>query len=96
MADIFDIQVRVSEKQRDAAGTAEALLVVAVKEGTAAAEAGLLVGDLLLSLDGRPLASPEELLDLLVGDRVGRPVVVRVLRGGAAVDVTVTVRERQS
>lgn len=88
--------VRVSEKQRDAAGTTEALLVVAVKEGTAAAEAGLLVGDILVSLDGHSLESPEDLLDLLVGDRVGRPVTARVLRGGTPVDVTATVRERPS
>ena len=88
--------VRVSERQRNAAGAAEALLVVAVKEGTAAAEAGLLVGDLLLSLDDHPLASPEDLLDLLVGDRVGRPIVVRVLRGDVLTNVTVSVRERQA
>ena len=42
----------VSSQQRDAAGADEALLIVGVKEGTPAADAGLLVGDLLLSLDG--------------------------------------------
>jgi S1-C subfamily serine protease len=86
--------VSVSERQSSAAGTAEALLVVGVREGTPAADAGLLVGDLLLSLDGHALASPDDLFDLLVGERVGRPVTLRVLRGGAATDVSVTVRER--
>jgi serine protease DegQ len=86
--------VSVPEKQRAAAGADEALLVVAVKDGTPAAEAGLLVGDLILSLDGRALASPDDLLDLLAGERVGRLVQLRVLRGGVPLDVSVNVVER--
>lgn len=86
--------VSVPEKQRSAGGAGEALLIVAVKEGSPAAEAGLLVGDLLVSLDGVRLSSPEDLLDLLIGERVGRPLTLRVLRGGAAVDVSVTAGER--
>jgi S1-C subfamily serine protease len=86
--------VSIPEKQRSAVGNAEALLVVAVKDASPAADAGLLVGDLLVSLDGVALGSPEDLLDLLVGDRVGRPLVLKVLRGAAAVDVSVTAGER--
>ena len=86
--------VSVPPKQKAAAGADTALLVVGVKTGTPADAAGVLVGDLLLSLDGQPLTSPEELFDLLVGDRVGRSVVFRVMRGGALTDVAVTVAER--
>src|SRR5687768_11959851 len=85
---------RVSDKQKGAAGSGQALLVVDVKPGTPADEAGLFVGDLLLSLDGHALASPDELFDLLVGDRVGKSVAVKVLRGAALVDVSVTVAPR--
>jgi S1-C subfamily serine protease len=53
-----------------------------------------MVGDVVLDFDGRPIHSPEDLLDLLLGDRVGRPVALRVLRGAAAVDLAVTVGER--
>ncbi len=81
-------------QQLDAGGAAQALLIVNVTDGSPAAAAGLLVGDLLLALDGHVLTSPDDLLDLLVGDIVGRPATVRVLRGGAAVDVTVQVGER--
>ena len=87
--------VSVPESQRPAGSGAEALLVLAVKDGSPAAAAGLLVGDVLVSLDGVALASPEDLLDLLVGDRVGRPVTLRVVRGGTPVDVSVTAKERQ-
>lgn len=72
----------------------EALLVVAVTAASPAASAGLLVGDVILSLDGQPIEAPEDLLDLLVGDRVGRQVTLHVLRGGAARDLVVTVGER--
>ena len=87
--------VRVSEKQRAAGATDQALLVLDVKSGTPAEEAGLLVGDLLLSLDGHALVSPDELFDLLVGDRVGQKVAFKVLRGTVATEVGVTVAERR-
>ena len=87
--------VSVTGKQGAAAGVSEALLVVGVKDGTPAADAGLLVGDLLLSMDGHALSSPDDLFDLLVGDRVGRPISFRVLRGGAPAETSVTIAERQ-
>ena len=53
------------------------------------------VGDLLLSVDGHTLSSPDELFDLLVGDRVGKSVGARVLRGGIVTDLAVTAAERR-
>jgi serine protease DegQ len=72
----------------------EALLVVGVTSASPAAAAGVMVGDVLLDFDGHPITSPEDLLDLLVGDRVGREVALRALRGGAVSDLKVTVGER--
>lgn len=86
--------VRVPDRQRAAGAGEEALLVVGVKDDSPAARAGLLVGDLLASLDGVAVASPEDLLDLLVGDRVGRPLTLRVIRGGTPTDVEVTAAVR--
>jgi serine protease DegQ len=85
--------VRLPDGQRSD-GREAALLVVAVTSGSPAAAAGLLVGDLLLELDGQAIESPEDLLDLLLGDRVGRQVTLRVLRGGTTAQVPVTVGER--
>jgi S1-C subfamily serine protease len=87
--------VRVSSGQKAAAGADTALLVVDVKAGTPADQAGLLVGDVLLALDGHALSSPDELLDLLVGDRVGKSATFGVLRGTARTDVSVVVAERK-
>jgi serine protease DegQ len=86
--------VSVPEKQRGNSTQAEGLLVVRVKAGTPADTGGVLVGDILLALDGQPLTSPEDLMDLLVGDRVSRPATLQVIRGQQQVSVPVTVAER--
>jgi S1-C subfamily serine protease len=82
------------EHQRGDEAARSALLVAAVIADSPAARAGVLVGDLVLALDGQTIESPEDLLDALHGDRVGRSASLRVLRGGAVIDVPVTVGER--
>jgi len=94
--------VALADSQQQKAGrtaareneTANALLVVGVSTGSPAAAAGTIVGDVILELDGHSIESPEDLLDLLVGDRVGRTLTLRTLRGGSIVDLTVTIGER--
>lgn len=86
--------VSVPEKQRAPGVPDQALLIVGVKDGSPAADAGLLVGDLLLALDGAALSSPDDVLDLLIGDRVGRPLTLRIGRGGSAMDLSVVAAER--
>lgn len=85
--------VRLPDAQRTGTDREHALLVVGITGDGPAAQAGLLVGDLLLALDGHPIESPEDLLDLL-GGKVGQPVTLKVARGGAARDVGVLVGER--
>jgi S1-C subfamily serine protease len=86
--------VVLPELQRGSLGRDDGLLVMGVTSGSPAAAGGVLVGDVVLDLDGHAIHSPEDLLDLLLGDRVGRAVALRVLRGAAAMDLTVTVGER--
>ena len=86
--------VSLPENQPGAGGRESALLVVGVTGGSPAAAAGVLIGDVLLEFDGHAIESPEELLDLLLGDRVGRAVPLKVLRGGAVKELMVTVGER--
>jgi S1-C subfamily serine protease len=52
------------------------------------------VGDLVTALDSHPIESPEDLLDLLLGERVGRPAVLEILRGGTSLQLPVVVGER--
>jgi len=85
---------QLPEAQRESDERTEALLVVGVTPDSPAAAGGVLVGDLLLDFDGRPIGSAEDLLDLLVGDRIGRAVPLRVRRGTNVVTLTVTVGHR--
>src|SRR5689334_8603982 len=63
--------VRLPEGQR--IGDREsALLVAGVTAAGPAAQAGVLIGDIITELDGHAVGSPEDLFDLLAGDRVGR------------------------
>ena len=50
------------------------LLVVGVEDGSPAGRGGLIVGDILATLDGQPVEDTDDLLVLLAGDRVGSPV----------------------
>jgi S1-C subfamily serine protease len=74
----------------------EALLVVGLTHGSPAAAGGVLVGDLLLDFDGQAIRSADDLLDRLTGDRIGRSVSIRVLRGTASLTLSVTIGERPS
>jgi S1-C subfamily serine protease len=85
---------RLSDLQRKAADRQDALLVVAVTEDSPAASAGILVGDFLIDFDGRPVGSPDELLDLLRNDCIGRSLPLRILRGTELVNATVTMGKR--
>ncbi|WP_245593110.1 S1C family serine protease [Deinococcus frigens] len=69
------------------------LTVVSVEEGSPAAQAGLLVGDVLLSLDHEAVRRPPELL-WRIRERAGQSLSARILRGGQEQDVTLVVGER--
>jgi serine protease DegQ len=86
--------VTLPEEQRSGSDGKGAVLVTGVVTGSPAARGGVIVGDVILELDGHRLASPEDLLDLLQGERVGLSVTLRILRGGSPIDVAVTVEER--
>jgi S1-C subfamily serine protease len=87
--------VRVPDAMRQQLGLDQelALIVVDVQPDSPAA-AGLLIGDLILSLDGHPVVDPVELRRLLRAERIGRRITARVVRGGQSRDVELTVGER--
>ncbi len=90
--------VRIPGPIRQAAGIRQetGLLVVLVEPGSPAERAGILLGDVLVSLDGSEVADPADLQVLLAYDRVGKEVAVGLIRGGQAMDARVTIGERPS
>jgi S1-C subfamily serine protease len=86
--------VHIPPAQRGGQLSESGLLVVEVTGGSPAERGGMLLGDILVALDGRPTGSAEDLQALLTGERVGRGVPVQVLRGGRLTTLEVTVGQR--
>ena len=63
--------------------------IVQVVEDSPAAKAGLRQEDLILDIDETPVEQPGDLQRLMISDRIGRAVCVRLFRNGDIVDVTV-------
>ena len=69
-------------------------LVAEVLEGTPAAKAGLISGDLVLSLNGKDIADPRDLTRSVAAMPPGERVRVKVLRSGAEKTLNVTLGTR--
>jgi S1-C subfamily serine protease len=70
------------------------LVIVNVEPDGPADRAGVLLGDILVALDGAPVSEPADVLAALGPDRVGRPIAARLLRAGQPTEVTITVGSR--
>ena len=89
--------VRLPEALANALGQDQdqGLMIVSVESGGPADGAGLMLGDVILAIDGEAVAQVEQLQERLTGERVGRAVPVRVVRGGELREISVTVGERR-
>ncbi len=75
-----------------AAGSA--VIVFSVEPGSPAERAGVVIGDVLLSIAGRDLRSVEELHSMLDSSLIGKTVALKLARGGERKEVEITVAER--
>jgi S1-C subfamily serine protease len=74
---------------------ARAIRVSEVEKGGPANAAGVLAGDLLLSLDGVAIEGADALIRLLNAERIGRATTLALLRGGVVEHRTVVPVERK-
>jgi S1-C subfamily serine protease len=88
--------VRIPEAlSRRLAVAAEAgLIVVNVEPDGPAARAGLLIGDILVALDGRPVRDTDDVQAVLGAKPVGATLTASIVRAGAPAEIPVTVGER--
>jgi S1-C subfamily serine protease len=91
---ILSQPVRLPDGQRLGLTQRGGLLVVGVEDGSPAGRGGLIVGDILATLDGQPVEDTDDLLVLLAGDRVGSSVPLGLVRGGELAEIEITVGER--
>ncbi|HEV2442740.1 MAG TPA: S1C family serine protease [Steroidobacteraceae bacterium] len=86
--------VAVPDELRPAAGEATGLMVMSLSPEGPAAKAGIVPGDIILSVDGTSARRLRSVLAHLGSDSVGKTVALRVIRGGAVIAVEATITER--
>jgi S1-C subfamily serine protease len=75
-------------------GQEDGLMLISVEEGGPAHHAGLMLGDVLMALDGNPTRGMQDLLQLLSGEKVGTSAAAKIVRAGNVEERKVTVGER--
>ena len=70
------------------------VIVLSVEPGGPADSAGLMIGDVLLKLNGKPLGDTDAVQTALGSEAVGSTVKLDLLRGGEMKSVEVTIGER--
>ena len=78
---------------RAAVGRERAVEVVEVMADSPAARAGLRAEDLIVAVDGAPVAGVDDLHRLMDGDAIGRACTLTVVRGDGEREVLLTPRE---
>lgn len=71
------------------------LLLVSVESGSPAEASGLLVGDILVAMNGNPVSDHDELMMILNDAPVGKETKLQILRGGQPKEISVNVGERK-
>ncbi|SRR5712692_708646 len=71
-----------------------AVIVLEVHPDGPADKAGIVIGDILVSLAGRPVTRLEDVQSLLVGDVIGKSLPLKFVRGGSVQEGSIVVAER--
>lgn len=70
------------------------LIILSLEPGGPALEAGMMVGDVLLTLNGEAVMDTDAVQSQLSADRIGKTVVAEVVRGGTRISIGVVPAER--
>ena len=70
------------------------LIVLSIEKNSPGANAGLVIGDILVSLDGRTLGDTRDVQAVLTSDNIGKTITASILRGGKRIDLALTVGEK--
>jgi S1-C subfamily serine protease len=88
--------VQLPEALQKLANTALGLLVSSVDSRSGAAVGGVLLGDVIVGWNGEPVRDYRQVQRLLGPESVGSTVKLTAVRGGALMDLKLTVGERPS
>ena len=88
--------VLVPEAMQAEAGQSRGLMIMGVAKDGPAARAGLLAGDILLTIGGESVSRPAMVAQRLGPEAVGQPSELRLLRAGTVLALTAIVATRPS
>jgi S1-C subfamily serine protease len=88
--------IALPEALRQRLGLAQptAVMTIDVRPDSPAAAAGLILGDIIVSIDGAAITEPADVMAALGPERVGQAVVLQIVRGGEPRELRVTIGER--
>ncbi|MBC5824426.1 MAG: trypsin-like peptidase domain-containing protein [Candidatus Eremiobacteraeota bacterium] len=89
-------EVRIPERLQSGLRLAneDALIVLSLEAGGPAESAGLMIGDVIVAVDGSALEDTDDLQRFLTHRHVGKAIALRIVRGGELVDKQVVVAQR--
>jgi serine protease DegQ len=70
------------------------LMVLHVETGGPADKAGIVLGDVIVELQGKPVLDTERIQDLLASAKVNEKLATTVIRGGTPLELPITLGER--
>jgi len=88
--------VAVPDALRETADQSSGLMVMSVVEDGPAARAGILAGDIILSVDGTSTHRFRRIAKLFGSDSIGRKADIRLIRSGSVMSVQTTIAERRA
>ena len=88
--------VAVPDALHESAGQTSGMMVMSVVENGPAAQAGIVAGDIILSVDGISTHRFRKIARFFGGESIGRKADIRLIRGGVIITVQTTIAERQA
>jgi S1-C subfamily serine protease len=86
LPNVFREKLKRSEKT--------AVIALEVHSDGPADKAGIVIGDILVSLGGQPITRLEDVQSLLAGDAIGKTLPLKFIRGGTVQEGKIVVAER--
>jgi S1-C subfamily serine protease len=86
--------VAVPDALRETVDQSSGLMVMSVVENGPAAEAGIVAGDIILSVDGTSTRRFRKIARYFGSENIGQKAQLRVIRSGAVITVKTTIAER--
>ena len=86
--------VRLPAGLEQQVGQRVGLIVVSVEPGSPAERGGLVLGDVIVAVNGTSVRTHDDVAAQLTSEKVGASLRIRLVRGGAVKELSVTVVER--